>query len=204
MIAKADLKRLMDNIRIRVPGVLDSMIQLELFNAIENFLTQSLLWVENINFPVFYGTKIGDQTIVEPEAGRIFQLQWVRNSQLIAQRMVMPEEGLLEFVDIPSQDDTWTAQVAITCDDPTTREGYPVVPAWIVNKYWQGMVDGTLSRLYAQPAKPYTSDKLAIFHAQAAASARGRAKGEAAQMNLYRGQPWRFPQQFATKRRGQR
>jgi len=204
MIAKADLKRMMDNIRVRVPGVLDSMIQLEMFNAIDAFLTSSILWTEKIDFPVFYGTKVGEQTIVEPEAGRIFQLQWVHNSNLIPQRMTMPEEGLLEFVDIPSQDDTWTAQVAITCDDPTTREGYPVVPAWIVNKYYQGMIDGILARLYSQPAKPYTSDKLAIFHAQAAASARGRAKGEAAQQNLYRGQPWRYPQNFATRFRGQR
>jgi len=204
MIAKADLKRLMDNIRIRVPGVLDSMIQLELFNAIEDFLTSTLLWTENIDFPVKYGTKIGDTMYIEPAAGRIFQLQWVHNSNLIPEAMTMPEEGLLQFVDIPSQDDTWTACVAIACDDPNTRDGYPVLPAWIVNKYWQGMMNGTLARLFSQPAKPYTSDKLAIFHAQAFNSAKGRAKGEAAQQNLYRGQPWRFPQTFQTKRRGQR
>lgn len=204
MLAKADLKRFADNIRIRVPGALDNVLQLEMFNTLEDFLTFTLCWTEDIDFPAIMGRKVGDTVIIEPEAGQIYQLQWVMNSQAIQQRMVMPEPSVLQYVDIPSQDETWTARVAITCTDPTTRDGYPVLPGWILTKYRTGIMDGVLARLYSQPAKPYTSDKLAIFHAHAYTSTRGRAKGEASQQNLYRGQLWKYPQNFATKFRGQR
>jgi hypothetical protein len=205
MLARLDLERLMKNIRIRMPGVLDDVILLELYNTFDSFLQGTNIWKENITFTAQYGAAVGDTVIIEPEvAGQIYQLLGVINSQGTQERMVMPNPPELVYVDIPSTTDQWTAQVAITCTDPVTRDGYPVVPDWILAKYRQVITDGTLSRIFSQPSKPYTSDKLAIFHARLFEAGKGKAKAEASQQNLYRGQAWRYPQAFATRRPGQR
>ena len=44
------LLRLMDNLRIKLPAALDGVIQLELFNALDEFCRDSQTWVEDVPF----------------------------------------------------------------------------------------------------------------------------------------------------------
>lgn len=48
----ADMNRLMDHARIRLPGALDAAIQMELFSALNEFFQKSNIWYEDIQFPV--------------------------------------------------------------------------------------------------------------------------------------------------------
>lgn len=190
----------MDNLRIRAPGVLDGVLQLELYNALDAFLQATNIWTQDIQFTAIGGTLCGATIDIEPDYGSIYQLMWTRNSQKMNQLMSMMEPGTLEYLQPVSDTDTWTATCAITITDPTTSDGYPVAPAWIVDKYRSIIIHGTLAMLFSQPAKPYTSDKLAIFHGKHFEAGKGKGKAEAQQRNLYGGQAWRFPQAFATRR----
>jgi hypothetical protein len=55
--------------------------------------------------------------------------------------------------------------------------------------------------MMAQPAKPYTNEKMAIFYMRKMVGTTSQAKLEALHRNVNNGQAWRFPQTFASRRR---
>lgn len=197
-MAASDIRRLMDNARVHLPGALDDNIQLELFNALREFLKDTNLWREDIPF----ASRIGIRTYYIGQTGNaaIERLMWVTDEggRSVAATMAIPGEVTLGFS--PDQAARYVATVALTISDPTTKDGYPNVPAWITNKYGDGILEGVLSRMMAQPAKPWFSERLAIYHARQFRVAVSSARVDARAQNVYRAQPWRFPQSFATSR----
>lgn len=205
-MASQDMNRLMDSAKIRLPGAMDANIQNELFYCLNEFFQTSNIWYEDIQFPVtatslsqFSNPEAYTYTVV-PSSGTINRLIGVANSQGIPQGAVMatPGEVVLRFS--PNADDTYTARVALTVTDPVTREGYPEFPAWILNKYGNDILDGVLSRMMSQLAKPYSNPQMAMVHAKNFKNAISQAKVEAQHQNVYRGQSWNFPQTFARRR----
>lgn len=55
------------------------------------------------------------------------------------------------------------------------------VPDWMFNRYRDGLVAGTLARLHALPAKPWTDNGLAVYHGHLYDQAIGRANTDKAQ-----------------------
>lgn len=190
-MASLDLTRLMNNVRLRVPGALDSAIQLELFNVLDEFLRETNVWQEAINFRTRAAT--ADYSIEPESVSTIVRLIKLQNSDEIdvAATMELPGELVLKLE--PSATETLTATVALTVNDPVNRENYPEFPAWILDKYWLGFVDGILSRMMSMPAKPYSNTQLAIFHGRKFAGLKATAKSEVLHKNLHNGQAWRFP-----------
>lgn len=206
-MANADMNRLMDNARIKLPGALDNAIQFELFSALDEFLQTTNIWYEDIEFAV---TPTTDTYLQNPDAytyelqvlegGLINRLIGVVDSSGFAQRATMPTPGFIILEYSPNQADTFTARVAKTVTDPVTRDGYPVFPDWILNKYGVDILDGVLGRMMGQIAKPYSSPQIAMVHLRRFQQAISKAKAEVMHGNVYRGQSWRFPQTFATRR----
>lgn len=206
-MANADMNRLMDNARIRLPGALDAALQTELFSVLNEFFQETNIWFEDIQFQV---TPTSDSYVTNPDAytyqllpmdgGTIVRLVGVMDSSGFAQRASMPVLGELVLAYSPNQADTYTARVVKTITDPVTREGYPVFPAWILNKYGNDILDGLLGRMMSQLAKPYSSPQVAVVHLRNFKQSISKAKAEAMHGNVYRGQSWRFPQSFASRR----
>lgn len=205
-MANADMNRLIDNARIRLPGALDTAIQFELFSVMNDFFQKSNIWYEDIQFTANPTT----ETYIEnpdaftyqlvPESGTITRLMTVVNSMGYAQRAYMPTLGYLILDRAPATADTYTARVALTVTDPITRDGYPQFPDWILNKYGNDILDGILGRMMGQIAKPYSSPTMATYHLKKFEGAISQAKVEASHQNVYRGQNWKFPQTFARRR----
>lgn len=206
-MANADMNRLMDNARIKLPGALDSAILLELFSVLNEFFQESNIWYEDINFDVTPTT----QTYIEnPDAytyqlnvleqGTINRLIGVVDSGGFSQRATMPTPGYVILSYSPNAAGTFTARVAKTITDPVTRDGYPVFPAWILNKYGNDILDGVIGRMMGQIAKPYSSPTLAPVYLRNFKQGTNKARSEAMHGNVYRGQNWRFPQTFARRR----
>ncbi len=202
----ADMNRLIDHARIRLPGALDAAIQMELFAALNEFFQKSNIWFEDIQFPV---QSTNDTYLENPEAftydviptqGTITRLVGVVNSQEMPVKASMPTLGQVVLVYSPDMADTYTARVALTVVDPVTRDGYPEFPDWIMTKYGNGILEGVLGRMMSQIAKPYTSPQGAQFHLRNFKQVVSQAKVEAGRQNVYRGQSWRFPQAFASRR----
>jgi len=197
-----EVDRLMNNVRIHLPGVLDSMLQLELFNTLTDFLQSSNVWTENINFTV--GATDTTDTIydVEPESvATISRLNYVIDvdGHPIAAAMSIP--GEIRLGRPPYNAGSYTANVTLTVVDPVARDGFPEYPAWVLTKYMLPLMDGMLGRLMAQPAKPYSNEKLGQYHLKRFANATSFAGTEAVRNNVSGAQMWRFPQTFATRRR---
>lgn len=206
-MANADMNRLMDNARVKLPGALDNVIQLELFSVLDEFFQSTNIWIEDIEFAV---TPTNDTYLENPDAytyelhvldgGTINRLIGVVNSDGFAQAASMPTPGYVVLAYSPNQNDTYTARVAKTVTDPVTRDGYPVFPDWVIGKYGSDFLDGVVGRMMGQIAKPYSSPQVAMIHLRRFQQAIGKARAETMHGNVYRGQNWRFPQSFASRR----
>lgn len=194
----AELDRLMDNLRIRLPGAVDSTLQLELFNTLKEFFQGSNVWTEDIEFDVTAGET--DYTITPTGVAAINRLMGVVDQNQFPVAAALTTSNEIKLVYEPTVAGTYTAQVALTVTDPVTRDGYPIMPDWVLGAYLDDILDGVLGRMMSQIAKPYTNERMAIYHMRRFAGAVSQAKVEAQHNNVYRGQNWRFPQTFARRK----
>lgn len=194
----ADLNRLMDNLRIRLPGAVDDTIKLELFNVLKEFFDRSNCWYNDIEFAVTSGVK--EYTITPLDLASPLRLIGVVDNNELALRAFYALPDQLTLDRAPNEDATYTARIALTVNDPVTREGYPDFPDWVLDKYMDGLIDGVLGRMMSQIAKPYTNERMGIYHMRRFRNVMAQAKVEAQHENVYRGQNWRFPQTFARRR----
>lgn len=202
----ADMNRLMDHARIRLPGALDAAIQIELFAALREFFGSSNCWYEDIAFAVtpttqdYYANPAAFTYTITPTDGTITRLLGVRDSAGRQISAMMPTPGEVVIYRAPSQAETYTARVALTVTDPTTGAGYPVFPDWVMAKYGGEILDGVLGRMMSQIAKPYSNPTVAMVHLRKFKQGISKAKVEASHANVYRGQNWTFPQTFASRK----
>jgi hypothetical protein len=194
----ADLNRLMDNLRIRLPGATDEVLKLEYFSAMDQFFSATNIWTEDIDFEVTNDNKT--YYVTPSGVAQIQRLMGVVNSDGVVVAALMKTPGEITLVDYPNQADTYTLQLALSVKDPVTRDGYPEFPDWILEKYGVDLIDGVLGRMMSQIAKPYSNERMAIYHMRRFQNTMAVAKVEAQHRNVYRGQSWRFPQNFARRR----
>jgi hypothetical protein len=199
----ADMTRLMDQARIRLPGAVDGAILVELFAVMKEFFAESNLWREDIQFPVIattanrYTDPAAFTYSITPSQGAINRLMVVRNGDGYPVHATMEIPGEIVLSTSPNSDSTYTATVALTVSDPVTSDGYPEFPDWVMNKYLNDLLDGVLGRMMSQIAKPYSSPSIALVHLRKFKQSIGRAKVEANRRNVYRAPTWRFPRGFA-------
>lgn len=194
----ADLNRLMDNLRIRLPGATDDALKLEYFSTMDQFFSATNIWTEDIDFEVTNDNKT--YYVTPSGVANIQRLMGVVNSDGVVVAALMKTPGEITLVDYPNQADTYTLQLALSVKDPVTRDGYPEFPDWILEKYGVDLIDGVLGRMMSQIAKPYSNERMAIYHMRRFQNTMAIAKVEAQHRNVYRGQSWRFPQNFARRR----
>lgn len=205
-MANADMNRLMDHARIRLPGALDAAIQMELFSALREFFGGSNCWYEDIDFTAlptdseYYADPDAYTYDLAPTDGTITRVLFVRDDQGRPISATMPIPGTLVLGYAPDVAKTYTARVALTVVDPVTREGYPSFPDWVLTKYGTEILDGVLGRMMSQLAKPYSNPTLALAHLRKFKQGVNKARVEAKTGNVYRAQDWRFPQSFASGR----
>jgi hypothetical protein len=192
-----DLNRLMDNCRIRLPGVVDDTIKLELFSVLDDFFQNSNSWNEDITFAVTPG--VLEYPITPSGVSRIIRLIGVANSDGQLVNAVMPHQDTVTLLISPNQTGVYTARVALTINDPLTRDGYPEYPDWVFGLYLDEITDGVIGRAMSQVAKPYSNERMAIYHTRRFNGGVARAKVEWQHKLVYRGQNWSFPQTFARR-----
>ena len=195
-------ERLIKNAQIVLPGSLDNVIRLELYNVLDSFFRDSSIWQEDVTFSVTAGDPVGTIYYIEPESvSAIVRLMYVFNLDRLQQRASMQIPGEVTFLTPPPQQEPpatyqYVATVALSIIDPVQSDGYPEFPQWILDKYGLGILDGVLGRMMLQPAKPYTNEKLGVAHWGAFRKTCSIAGTEATHRNVHGAQSWMFPQQF--------
>lgn len=199
----ADMLRIVNHARQRLPGAVDNAILTEFFSVMKEFFIQTNSWRVSIDFTVnpsslSYAQAPENYTFaVAPDEGTIVRLICVEDSDGRPVTASMPSPGTIVLPRLPSAAETYTAIVAITVRDPVTAEGYPECPEDVIILYSNELLDGLLGRMMSQNAKPYSNPTLAQAHLrkfrQGVISARVATK----KLNTYAAQPWIFPQNFA-------
>ena len=192
------MTKLMDLARVRLPGARDNIIQLELFAVLNEFFQDSNCWYEDIDFAVSPAST--EYYIIPTSVSSAVRMLGLVNSDQRAQRGVFDLPGTVTLYNTPNQADTFTVRIGLTVADPVTRDGYPEFPTWVLDKYANDLLDGLLGRMMSEIAKPYTNERLAIYHMRKFQTSIAKAKVEASHRNVYRGQSWQFPQAFAARR----
>lgn len=189
------ITRLLDNLVVSLPGARDNIIKIELFNTLNDFFQGSNAWREDIEVAITPG--VTSYELLPSGPAKIVQIMSVLDANNLPVRAQLGLiSGELELFETPSSNTNFTAQVALTVADPVDREGYPVFPMWVLNLYMNGIISGVLSRMMAQPAKPYSNAQLAVFHTRAFNNTIANARIEGNRGFTYGTQKWRFPQQF--------
>lgn len=197
----ADMTRLMDHCRVRLPGALDAAIKQEMFAALDQLLQTSHLWFDDISFTANPTTDTYEENpaaytyALPPPVGQIVRLVTVSDEDggLVAASMPVIPELILAFP--PESTTTYIVRVVLTVSDVDV-DGYPIMPDWIIKKYQSRILDGVLGRMMSQIAKPYSSPQMAVTHLRLFNSFVQRAKGEALRENTHATQRWFFPQSF--------
>lgn len=198
-MANAEFNRLMDQLRVRLPGALDSTLKLELFTVMDEFLQATNCWQEEVPFEVNPNEKTYYIfTIANANITRLMDLTTETKSPVPC---MMPETGTIVLHNTPSKVETYLATVSLTVNDPTDNDGYPEFPEWILARYMNQILDGVLGRMMSQIAKPYSQPALASFHMKRFYQCVARATSATMHGNVYRGQRWSFPKTFASRRR---
>lgn len=204
MSASAIRTRLLDNLRIRLPGAIDSIIKVEIFNTLDELCRDARIWREDIDLEIETADVTAETTEyqVDPSDGVIVGLMQVLTSEEVPIGASMSEPGILVLDNPPGQADTYTVTVALSVTDPVrSADAYPHIADWILEKHYQCVLDGVMSRMMSQVAKPYSNERLAIYHGRKFRNAVAGARIEALHSNKYRGQNWQFPQAFMSVRR---
>lgn len=184
------LDRFFDEIEAVVPGVLHAVVQMCLWDSIEDFCTRSTFWRQTVQWTLGAGVNMLD---FNPFDG----------ASLIVQ--VLELEGLSQWEMQP------VAVLVDHGDSTLQRQGHALValkpvrlsnqiPGFLTDLWFEPLRDGALSRLYGQPAKPYSNMQLAQFFGRRFEVGISRARGRAAHMNSRHAPTWRFPY-FARGRR---
>lgn len=189
-----DATRLIADAKIRLPGANDAVIRQDLFYCVDEFLKFSNAWTEDVPIAVLGDGVTTSYYIQTATDGLINRFMFASTSKGFPVRGSMAKIPFFVLVEAPTSADTYTITVALTVTDPTdTATNFPLFPEWILAKYRTDLLDGILGRMMAQPAKPYSSPQLSIFHMRRFNQAMAKAKIEAQHGNVYRGQQWKFP-----------
>jgi len=204
-MAAADISRLMNNARVRLAGATDGLLQVELFNVMDEFFKGSNVWNEDIDILVTGQAPANTIYEITPSGPALIdKLLWVytvdpsyptaRGSAVGA---YMSTPGELVLANQPSSNATYRVSVALTVQDPTKRDGYVQFPAWVLAKYRDAILDGLLGNMMSQPNKPWTNTQLSVFHMRKFKNKIAAARVEWTRNNTYRRQAWVFPGGFS-------
>jgi hypothetical protein len=189
-MSNPDAERLMKRARMRLPGALDDAIRAELYNAADELFQDSSCWQEDISVAVTAGDD--EYTLTPASTANIVRLVGVLNSAdcPVDATLELPDNLVLRFE--PAQAETFTATVVLSVSG-LDADDFPNLPAWVWDRHSNALLDGVLSKMMTQPAKPYSNERMSVYHMRRFRNAVAAAKVAAHHRNLEDGQRWRFP-----------
>jgi hypothetical protein len=188
-----------------VPGSIQSGQQAELFATIRDFFQFTNVWQEDLSVTVSASSLVYTLTVSSRKA--INRLMNLYASGDVDKRWVWPATmqtpGTLMLSQALSGAGTraWVATVSLYSVDPVDSDGNAVFPSWILDKYFDVLFSGMISRMMSQPSKPWSNTQLAVFHGRKYLAGRARCRSEVERMNTFNAQAWQYPQAAVSSNR---
>jgi hypothetical protein len=175
--ATGGLERIYDALQSILPGALMPMIQLAVWDAVEEFCVRSTFWRDQVNWSMEPGDNQYDLNPLTQE----IRVAWVLNTTGLVWFKITPTAILTDLGDT-SQLRMGTAWVVLK---PSGLGA--ILPPWL-DDWSEAIRDGAICRLCSQPARPYSEPKLALYH-----SARFRSQIQLARVEAQRMVPAMAP-----------
>lgn len=198
------MQTMFNTIRIRVPGITDEQLQIEVMEAARLFFSESTAWRDTREFNI---TALAYQVTLQnwaPGAEVLFPLfaSWAGIN-------LMPTNDITDFTQAQTglpQVVTWDLSKRLTfAPKPLVGDVLrvsvvlqpallnPVIPDTQISAWFEGLLDTVLGRIYGIPAKPWSSAALALLHMKKSRSWINKAR-DAANRGFARGETrWTFP-----------
>ena len=185
---------LMDNLKSKIPGAIEPMIEAELANMLDEFCRRSLTWREEAEVDLVAGIKVYE---VAPPIGETFVHMIAAEHPQANLRGSFFEFGQFNLYYQPEAADVAagpvTLTMAMTFDMNARGDLRNAIPEDMWEEYHQTFMDGTLGRMMAQAAKPYSNAQLAVYHTRAFNRDVAQARHRANTHNIPGAQLWRYP-----------
>lgn len=200
------IQRLLANLRTHLPGALDQTMKLEIFNAVATFCRDSNVWQESQPF----NTKINKQDYeVTANASDAYYTQLLQlqaydpadpngeTTTPIDMAAWLTSPTTLHLKEKPQIEQRLRATFAVAPRATDRMDEYPAIPDEFWDKYHDVLMEGALAKMMAQTAKPYSNERLAIFHGRRFKAGTSMAKNDFYNGDVRGGQNWHYPQDFA-------
>lgn len=195
MATTDEINRLMRNLRVDVPGALDDVIKLKLFTAVSQFMDISGVVYEEDTITTVLNQLEYDVIPTGPyQITRLLSLADESGNEIGA---TMDVPGTIKLLTEPQGGIVYTYTIGLKPVDPEDNDGYVQCPDWVIQKYSDTIAHGVKGMLFSLPAKPYSNERLAIYHMRAFNAGIGSARVDMARRNRYRSNQWAFPRNFA-------
>jgi len=197
-IQPRDFERLMNQARVKLPGASDAGLKGELFDVIDEFVSDSNTWDEWITLPIVSGLQ--DYSVTPAHGGAILRMVTIfdQNSIVVPAFIteLYPPGANIHLVWPQSTNYSANAVFIKKVVLPNNRDDIPEAPSWLFPIYGRYVLDGLLGKMMTQPTKSYSNDSQGTYHLRRFRDGISMAKVAKERGNLKGGQAWRFPNQF--------
>ncbi len=198
---KHDYARLLNLARVKLPGSSDAVIKAELFETLHEFTFETNVWWEDIPITTVIG--ITTYTLLSDEPGEIVRLISLRDANLNSWAASMPTPPIVTLSQLPQQVSTiqaLTARVARVPGSAVSRDSetgsLPDIPEELLPLYGPNILDGVLGRCMAHINKPYSNERMALYHLRRFRSSLTATRAAVLKQNTYGTNSWGYPQGF--------
>lgn len=182
--ATGRLDRIYDAIEVSLPGLNHAVVQMSVWDAIEDFCTKSTFWQATVAWTIPAG---GQAVNLNPISGDAL-VRWVLGVRGLYNYRVEPPATIIDLGPVTDAR-VGHARVALKPSRLTDN-----LPSLLVDDWFEAICDGAKARLYAQPAKPYSSPILAERHGRMFRTAISSARSTAMRYNMGEATSgWAFP-----------
>jgi hypothetical protein len=208
MTEPAPWTRIYARIKAQIPAAPDAVIRQEVWSVMIDFTADTNMWIEEVPLAIQPNVITYPVTLTHGVANRLM-LVWNNDPSNPSSSyrwadsgITMRVPGVIKLFNIPTQAKSWTAAIAKVVSDgrlvSTVLTGYPEVDDWIVDMNSDIIYYGTMYFLQRQPAKPYGNKDAAKENGQIYESQKSTARVNNLHTNVFGGQAWQYPQNFAT------
>lgn len=201
---KHDYARLLNLARVKLPGATDAAIKAELFEVLHEFTFETNVWYEDI--PMTTAVGVTTYPLISDMPGEIVRLISLRDVNFNSWPASMPTVPIVTLSYRPNevtQVIALTARVARVPGTPVTRDGetgsLPDLPDELLPLYAPNILDGLLGRMMAHINKPYSNERMALYHLRRFRSSLTATRAAVIRQNAYGANSWNYPQTFRSR-----
>lgn len=176
--------RLLDNLRIALPGALDGTIQQELFNTVDE-----LCRTANAHRAPFAITTVVGQSIYPVVVSGFVTLtvMYASDPGIVFDR----DDGTATLASPP--EDVRTIALELSLGPDTLELPADWLPDTVWERQYQALLHGVLGRMMGQIAKPYSDRITGAYHARRFRNLMAMARHDANTGGAPGAQRWRYP-----------